>query len=61
MVGGLNIAIGVLHREATSTDEGEGVSSIAHHNIIEVYYVLSGSGILVTGGEVVRSGKSLRR
>ncbi len=52
--GGLNIAIGVLHRGATSTDEGEGVSSIAHHNIIEVYYVLSGSGILVTGGEVVR-------
>ena len=38
----------------TSTDVGEGVSSIAHHNIIEVYYVLSGSGILVTGGEVVR-------
>ena len=52
--GGMNIAIGVLHRGATSTNEGEGISSIAHHNIIEVYYVLSGSGILVTGGEVKR-------
>ncbi len=48
----INIAVGILRREATSTEEGEGVSALVHHNITEVYYVISGSGILVTGGEV---------
>lgn len=50
--GGINVAVGILHRDATSTEEGEAVTTLAHHNITEVYYVISGSGILVTGGNV---------
>ena len=46
----INVAVGVLRRGVTRT-EGEEVTSIIHHNITEVYYILSGSGILVTGGD----------
>ena len=45
----LNVAVGVLRRVNTRT-EGEEVTAILHHRVTEVYYVLSGSGILVTGG-----------
>ena len=31
--------------------EGEEVTAIVHHRVTEVYYVLEGSGILVTGGD----------
>ena len=44
----INVAVGVLRRLETRT-EGEEVTSIIHHRITEVYYILSGSGILVTG------------
>jgi mannose-6-phosphate isomerase-like protein (cupin superfamily) len=47
--GDINVAVGVLRRLETRT-EGEEVNAILHHQITEVYYVLSGSGILVTGG-----------
>lgn len=50
--GGINVAIGILHRGATETAEGEAIRALAHHDITEVYYVISGSGILVTGGDV---------
>ncbi len=46
----LNVAVGILRREGNRT-EGEEVTSIVHHRVTEVYYVLSGSGILVTGGD----------
>lgn len=46
---GINVAVGVLRRLETRT-EGEEVTSIIHHRVTEVYYILSGSGILVTGG-----------
>lgn len=49
---GINVAVGILRREATHTEEGEAVTSLAHHQVTEVYYVISGSGVLVTGGEV---------
>ena len=48
---GINVAVGILRRESTRTEEGEGVNALVHHQVTEVYYVLSGSGILVTGGE----------
>ncbi|MDP6535985.1 MAG: cupin domain-containing protein [Gammaproteobacteria bacterium] len=47
----INVAVGVLQRVTTRT-EGEEVTAILHHRVTEVYYVLSGSGILVTGGDV---------
>jgi len=46
----INVAVGILRREATHTDEGEPVTALAHHDVTEVYYVVSGSGILVSGG-----------
>ena len=49
--GGINVAVGILHRNATSTEEGEAVTGLAHHDITEVYYVISGSGVLVSSGE----------
>ncbi len=49
--GGVNVAVGILRRESTSTEEEAGVSAIVHHNITEVYYVVSGAGILVTSGD----------
>ncbi|HJO12605.1 MAG: cupin domain-containing protein [Gammaproteobacteria bacterium] len=45
----INVAVGILRRVGTRT-EGEEVTAILHHRVTEVYYVLSGSGILVTGG-----------
>jgi mannose-6-phosphate isomerase-like protein (cupin superfamily) len=46
----INVAVGILRRVGTRT-EGEAVNAIIHHRVTEVYYVLSGSGILVTGGD----------
>ncbi|PCJ16884.1 MAG: hypothetical protein COA96_18145 [SAR86 cluster bacterium] len=47
----VNVGVGILQRIGTRT-EGESVNAIVHHRITEVYYVLSGSGTLVTGGEI---------
>lgn len=46
----INVAVGILRRAGTRT-EGEAVEAILHHRVTEVYYVLSGSGVLVTGGD----------
>ena len=46
----INVGVGILQRKGTRT-EGEEVNAIVHHRMTEVYYVLSGSGTLVTGGE----------
>jgi len=46
----INVAVGILRRAGTRT-EGEPVNAILHHQVTEVYYVLSGSGVLVTGGD----------
>ena len=45
----INVGVGILQRKGTRT-EGEEVNAIVHHRMTEVYYVLSGSGTLVTGG-----------
>ena len=34
------------------TVENEPITALAHHNVTEVYYVISGSGVLITGGEI---------
>ncbi len=46
----VNVGVGILQRIGTRT-EGEVVNAIVHHEVTEVYYVLSGSGTLVTGGD----------
>ena len=47
----INVGVGILRRESTQTDEGEVITALSHRDITEVYYVLSGSGILETGGD----------
>jgi len=46
-----NVAIGVLHRDRLESDGGP-ASGLIHRQVSEVYYMLSGSGTLVTGGNV---------
>lgn len=51
-IGKLNVGIGVLHRDAVK-DSGPGpVRGLSHTQVTEVYYILSGSGTLVTGGNM---------
>jgi len=47
----VNVGVGILQRKGNRT-EGEVVNTIVHHRVTEIYYVLSGSGTLVTGGEI---------
>ena len=44
-IGRYNVAVGVLHRSGKAKQ-----TAIAHSQITEIYYVLSGSGMFVTGG-----------
>ena len=46
-----NVAVGVLHRDRL-VDEGGPASGLIHRQVSEVYYILSGGGTLVTGGNV---------
>ena len=46
------MAVGILHRDALEARGGP-VRGIAHTEVTEVYYIISGSGTLVTGGEIV--------
>ncbi|MEZ5288926.1 MAG: hypothetical protein R2712_29815 [Vicinamibacterales bacterium] len=48
-VGKLNVAVGVLHRDAVK-DSGGPTRGLSHTLVTEVYYITSGSGTLVTGG-----------
>ena len=51
-LGDTNVAIGILHRNAVQNDGGP-PRGIVHAQVTEVYYIVSGSGTLVTGGTVV--------
>ena len=48
-IGDVNLAVGVLHRQTTTTD-GDAVRGLIHNQVTEVYYIVSGEGILMTGG-----------
>ena len=43
------VGVGVLHRDAIE-DQGDTPSGLVHTEVSEIYYMLSGSGTLVTGG-----------
>jgi mannose-6-phosphate isomerase-like protein (cupin superfamily) len=49
-MGKYNVGVGVLHRAATKP--GEPVTAIAHAQVTEVYYIISGGGTLITGGTI---------
>lgn len=50
-IGPYNVGVGVLHRGATHA-RGAGVNGLSHNQVTEVYYVISGTGTLVTGGSM---------
>jgi mannose-6-phosphate isomerase-like protein (cupin superfamily) len=47
-IGKYNVAVGVLHRAAKAKH-----TAIAHAQVTEVYHILQGTGVLVTGGAIV--------
>jgi mannose-6-phosphate isomerase-like protein (cupin superfamily) len=47
-IGKYNVAVGVLHRAAKAKH-----TAISHGQVTEVYHILRGSGVLVTGGAIV--------
>jgi hypothetical protein len=49
-VGKLNVGVGVL-TQGPRPNDGKPVIGISHAQVTEVYYVLSGSGVLITGTE----------
>jgi mannose-6-phosphate isomerase-like protein (cupin superfamily) len=49
-MGKYNVSVGVLHRAKTTP--GAPIGAINHEHVTEVYYILSGSGTLLTGGTV---------
>jgi quercetin dioxygenase-like cupin family protein len=51
-VGTLNVGVGVLRQTARKTAAGQPVAGISHAQVTEVYYVLSGTGVLITGTEI---------
>ena len=48
--GGYNVGVGVVQRPQVATQ-----NSIEHDKLTEVYYVLEGSGTLVTGGSITNA------
>lgn len=52
-VGKLNVAVGVINRKPTNDKPGAPIRGIYHDQTIEVYYILSGSGLLTTGGTMI--------
>lgn len=49
-IGRYNVAVGVLHRSGKAKQ-----TAIAHSAITEIYYVLAGSGMFVTGGTMTNA------
>ncbi len=48
--GEYNVGVGVVHRSKTTANQRP--NGIEHSEITEVYHVIEGSGVLVTGGSV---------
>jgi hypothetical protein len=51
-MGKYNLGVGVIHRERLAAQSGGPVSGPYHDSTAEVYIVLSGSGVLTTGGTI---------
>ena len=57
-IGSTNVAVGILHRDAIPANEGA-TRGIVHTLVTEVYYIVSGSGTLVTGGPISDRGETI--
>lgn len=56
--GNENVGVGILHRTGEHDTDGAH-EGLVHVHIAEVYVVLSGSGMLLTGGEIFNRGELL--
>lgn len=52
-MGKYNLGVGVIHRVATKDKPGDPISGPYHDYTAEVYIIMSGGGILTTGGTMV--------
>ena len=52
-MGKYNLGVGIIHRGPTNAKPGEAVAGPYHDETAETYIILSGSGILTTGGTVM--------
>lgn len=57
-IGKYNVGVGILHRVAVPATQAAaptppGVGGLSHNQVTEVYYIISGSGTLVTGGAMI--------
>ena len=51
-MGKYNLAVGVIHRGKTNAQAGTPIAGPYHDSTAETYIVLSGSGVLTTGGAI---------
>ena len=49
-MGKYNLGVGIIHRGPTNDKPGEPITGPYHDYTAEVYYILSGGGVLTTGG-----------
>ena len=52
-MGKYNLGVGIVHRVATKDKPGDPITGPYHDAVAETYVILSGSGILTTGGTMV--------
>jgi len=52
-MGKYNLGIGIIHRGPTNDKPGEPIQGPYHDETAETYIILSGSGVLTTGGPLV--------
>ena len=52
-MGKYNLGVGIIHRGPTKDKPGDPITMLYHDYTAETYIILSGSGILTTGGTIV--------
>ena len=51
--GKYNVGVGIIHRGKIAAKADGSVAGIGHHNQTETYIIVSGTGVLATGGTIV--------
>jgi len=52
-MGKYNLAVGIIHRGPTNDKPGDAITGPYHDQTAETYIILSGSGVLTTGGTIM--------